>query len=136
MRPILLDTNAYTAFKLADQSIVDVIRHAEIIGMSPIVLGELLSGFDTGNKAKKNREELQQFLSSSRIKLFPITSDTSNFYSTIYAALKSKGNPIPTNDMWIAAQAMEYGCMLCTYDKHFKAVDGLLTGNTCAELII
>lgn len=136
MRPILLDTNAYTAFKLADKSIVEVIRHAEIIGMSPIVMGELLSGFDTGNKAQKNREELQQFLSSSRIRLYPITSDTSNFYSQIYVALKNKGNPIPTNDMWIAAQAMEYGCMLCTYDKHFKAVDGLLAGNTCAELII
>jgi len=136
VRPILLDTNAYSAFKLADQSIIDVLSHAEIIGMSPIVLGELLSGFDTGNKAKKNREELQQFLSSSRIRLFPITSDTSNFYSQIYVALKNKGNPIPTNDMWIAAQAMEYGCMLCTYDKHFKAVDGLLAGNTCAELII
>lgn len=135
MRPILLDTNAYTAFKLADPSIIEIIKHAEIIAMSPIVLGELIGGFDNGNKAKKNREELHLFLSSSRIRIFPLTFDTSNFYSHIYTALKNKGNPIPTNDMWIAAQSMEHGCGLCTYDKHFKAIDGLLTGNTSAELI-
>lgn len=72
MRPVLFDTNAYTAFKLADQSIMEIIRHAETIGMSPIVLGELLGGFDHGNNAKKNREELQQFLSSSRIRIYPV----------------------------------------------------------------
>lgn len=135
MRPILFDTNAYTAFKLSNQSIVDIVRHAEIIGISPIVLGELLGGFDSGNKAKKNREELQQFLSSSRVRIYPITNDTANFYSHIYAALKSKGKPIPTNDLWIAAQSIEHGCALCTYDKHFTFIDGLVSGNTCAELI-
>lgn len=135
MRPILFDTNAYTAFKLGDDSIIDVIKHAETIGISPIVLGELLGGFDSGTKAKKNREELQQFLSSSRIRIFSVTNDTANFYSQIYTSLRKKGNPIPTNDMWIAAQSLEHGCTLCTYDKHFKAIGGLVTGNTCAELI-
>ncbi|MGV3740478.1 MAG: hypothetical protein ACO1N3_04220 [Gammaproteobacteria bacterium] len=53
MRPILLDTNAYSAFKLGDTSIIEVIRHAEVIGISPIVLGELLGGFECGTKAKK-----------------------------------------------------------------------------------
>ena len=136
MRPILLDTNAYSAFKLGDTSIIEVIRHAEVIGISPIVLGELLGGFECGTKAKKNREELQAFLSSSRIRFYPVTLDTPIFYSQIYSVLRSKGNPIPTNDMWIAAQAIEHGCVLCTYDKHFKVIDGLLTGNTCVDLII
>jgi tRNA(fMet)-specific endonuclease VapC len=135
MRPILFDTNAYIAFKLGEPSIVEVIKHAEIIGISPVVLGELLSGFDCGNKARKNREELQHFLSSSRIKFYPITSDTPSFYSQIYVALKHKGKPIPTNDLWIAAQSMENGCVLCTYDKHFKLVEGLLTGSSCVELM-
>lgn len=136
MRPVLFDTNAYSAFKLGDSAILDVIKYADIIGISPIVLGELVSGFDGGNIAKKNREELQQFLNSSRIRIYPITSDTANFYSHIYITLKNKGKPIPTNDMWIAAQTLEQGCVLCTYDKHFKVIDGLLIGNTCAELII
>lgn len=107
-----------------------------MIGISPIVLGELVSGFDGGTKAKKNREELQQFLSSSRVRIYPVTADTANFYSHIYTTLKSKGKPVPTNDMWIAAQSMENGCVLCTYDKHFKVIEGLLIGSTCSELVI
>ena len=134
MRPILLDTNAYAAFKRGDQAILEILQYAETIGISPIVLGELLSGFDHGSKSKKNRKELQQFLESSRIKIYDITLDTAQFFSQIYTTLKSKGRPIPTNDMWIAAQALEHGCVVCTFDKHFQAIENLLAGNTWVEL--
>lgn len=136
MRPILIDTNAYTAFKQGNEEVIEVIQTAEIIGISPVVLGELLSGFDIGSKTKKNREELQLFLESSRIKIYDITSDTAQFFSKIYSILKRKGKPIPTNDMWIAAQALEHGCVVCTYDKHFQEIDGLLVGNSIAILSI
>lgn len=136
MRPILIDTNAYTAFKRGESSVLEVIQYAENLAISPVVLGELLGGFDRGNKAKKNRAELQQFLQSARIKMLSITSDTANFYSQIYCSLKNKGKPIPTNDMWIAAQVLENGCVLCSYDQHFKAIEGLISGTTTTELII
>jgi tRNA(fMet)-specific endonuclease VapC len=136
MRPILIDTNAYAAFKRGDANVSEVIRHAETIAISPVVLGELLGGFECGNKTKKNLDELQQFLQSSRIRVFSITSDTAKFYSQIYASLRGKGQPIPSNDMWIAAQALENGCVLCSYDKHFKTIDGLITGSALSELII
>ncbi len=136
MRPVLIDTNAYAAFKRGDTSIFEVIQHAEILAISPVVLGELLSGFESGNRTKKNRDELQRFLQSSRIRIFSITSDTANFYSQIHFSLKKKGKPIPTNDMWIAAQVLENGCVLCSYDNHFKFIDGLISGSTFSELII
>ena len=136
MRPILLDTNAYVAFKRGEAQMLEVIQHAETLAISPIVLGELLGGFECGNRVKKNRDELQQFLRSSRIRFFSITSDTANFYSQIYSFLKSKGSPIPSNDMWIAAQALENGCVLCSHDKHFKAIEGLISGIDLAELIV
>ena len=136
MRPIIIDTNAYVAFKKGDASIVEIIQHAEILAISPVVLGELLGGFECGNKTKKNLDELQQFLQSSRIRVFSLTADTAKFYSQIYSALKNKGHPIPTNDMWIAAQALENGCVLCSYDKHFKAIEGLITGIALSELSI
>ena len=136
MRPILLDTNTYSAFKRGDKQIIEILQHAQEIGISPIVIGELLGGFEHGGKSKQNRIELHQFLSSSRMRTYPVTVDTANFYSEVYAALKRKGHPIPTNDMWIAAQALENGCILCTYDKHFLAIDGLLVGNTIAEVIL
>jgi tRNA(fMet)-specific endonuclease VapC len=100
------------------------------------VLGELISGFDHGQKAKQNRKELHQFLESSRVKIYAVTPDTANFYSQVFLSLKRKGPPIPTNGMWIAAQALEHGCIVCTFDKHFNAIDGLLTGNTLTELFI
>ncbi len=136
MRPILIDTNAYTAFKRGDADIVELFRSAEVLAINPIVLGELLGGFDCGNKAQKNRDELQQFLSSSRIEIFPLTADTSTFYAHIYAILRNKGKPIPSNDMWIAATAFEHGCVLCTYDKHFKEIEGLISGILLSELIL
>ena len=136
MRPILIDTNAYAAFKRGDPSILEIIQHAETLAISPVVLGELLGGFECGGKIKKNLDELQQFLQSSRVRVFSITSDTAKFYSHIYASLRNKGHPIPSNDMWIAAQALENGCVLCSYDKHFKAIEGLITGVTLSEVTI
>lgn len=136
MRPILIDTNVYAAFKRSDKFIFEIIQHAEKIGISPIVLGELLGGFDHGNQSKQNRKELHQFLESSRVRIFPLTLDTANFYSTVYSSLRRKGKPIPTNDMWIAAQALENGCVVCTFDKHFSEIDGLVIGNTLAELSV
>ncbi len=136
MRPVLLDTNAYTAFMQDDKAIIEVIQHAERVAMSPIVIGELLGGFEWGNKTKKNRDELQRFLKSSRIRLLSLTIDTANFYSQVYALLRKKGNPIPSNDIWIAAQALENGCVLCSYDRHFKAVEGLIVASTVSELIV
>lgn len=134
MRPVLLDTNAYTAFKLGEKSILEIIQHVEIISISSIVLGELLGGFAKGNKTQQNRTELQQFLNSSRVRIYPVTADTANFYSHIYARLYSKGKPIPTNDMWIAAQALEHGCILCSYDKHFSAIEDLIVATHLSEL--
>lgn len=134
MRPILIDTNAYAAFKKGDAEIVEIIQYAEILAFSPIVLGELLAGFDGGSKSKQNRIELQQFLESSRSKIYSLTSETAHYFSQIYNSLKLKGKPIPTNDIWIAAHALEYGCIVCTYDKHFQQIEGLMVASTIVDL--
>lgn len=136
MRPILFDTNAYASFKRNEAAIIEIVQHAELICMSPIVIGELLAGFDGGSKAKQNKIELQKFLESSRIIVYPITLDTSHFFSQIYYSLKNKGKPIPTNDMWIASQALEHGCVVCTNDKHFGFIEGLISGSTTADLFV
>jgi tRNA(fMet)-specific endonuclease VapC len=136
MRPILIDTNAYVSFKRNEPSILEIIQYAERIVISPIVIGELLAGFDGGNKAQQNKLELQKFLESSRITVCPVTLDTSHFFSQIYCALKNKGKPIPTNDMWIASQALEHGCVVCTHDKHFSFIEGLVSGSTSVDLFV
>lgn len=135
MRPILIDTNAFSALKRADADMIEIIQYAEVIGISPIVIGELLYGFDNGNKAKENRLDLQKFLDSPRVKVFPIVSETAHFFSQVTLSLKRKGKPIPTNDIWIAAQAFEHGCIVCTYDKHFDAIEGLIVASSVADLV-
>lgn len=134
MRPILLDTNAYSEFKRGNKETIKIIQHAETIAMTPIVIGELFGGFARGKHNEKNRKELQEFLSSSRIRLYQLNHDTANFYANIYQHLYKKGKPIPTNDMWIAAQALEHGCALCTYDKHFEHINGLIAIRTVTDL--
>ena len=123
---ILLDTSAYAMFKQNITDAVEIIVRAELILISPIVLGELMFGFRNGTRFKKNMGELNNFLEHEIVELLQIGEITSDRYSRIAAKLKSKGTPIPTNDIWIAAQAMEYGAELITSDRHFEKIDGLV----------
>lgn len=135
MRPILIDTNAYAAFKRGDEAIVTVLQHAPSLLMCVTVLGELLAGFAAGNRESVNRSELTQFLQSPRVKVVASTAATADIYALIYAALRRKGQPIPSNDLWIAASSLEHGAALLTYDAHFHAIDGLRAGQTLADFI-
>jgi len=128
VKKILLDTNAYAAFKRGDSEAVEILRRVEIIGISTVVLGELLSGFAVGSREMDNRRELTAFLDSARIAIFPVNEDTAEFYAHTYRGLKRKGKPIPTNDLWIAATALQNGLAVFTYDHHFLEVEGLITG--------
>lgn len=128
MRPLLIDTNAYTAFMLGEPATVEVLAHADRIVVNSIVLGELLAGFSAGTRAARNRSELSRFLSSPRVARVAVGDQTADSYALVYAALRRKGRPIPTNDLWIAASALEHGCALLTRDAHFGAIDGLRCG--------
>jgi len=126
MKKILIDTNAYTAFKKNDADAVNAIRIVEYIGLNVVVMGELLSGFMGGNKEVQNRAEMDEFLDSPRVSLIQLDEQTAEFYAKIYWDLKKKGKPIPTNDLWVAASAMRHGLALLTYDDHFDNIDGLI----------
>ena len=127
MKKILLDTNAYAAFKNGADDAIELIRLAENIGISVIVLGELLAGFVVGGREAQNRHELNDFLSSPRVSLLEIDDETTDYYATIFKQLRREGRPIPTNDLWIAATALQNGYAVFTYDKHFSAVNNLIT---------
>ena len=135
MRPILVDTNAYTAFMRGDATVADVLAHAERIFISSVVLGELLGGFAAGSREARNRAELARFLDSPRVDVLPVTAQTADSYALVYAGLRRKGQPIPTNDLWIAASSMEHGAALLTSDAHFAQVDGLRSGHTLSDFV-
>ena len=123
---LLLDTSAYVGFKLSHSEIVDYITHADLILISPIVSGELMFGFRNGSRFDQNMMELNQFLSHEVVEMIQLTDITADRYSRIAVQLKKQGTPIPSNDIWIAAQTMETGAELVTMDQHFKKVTGLV----------
>ena len=135
MKNILLDTNAYVAFKRGAQDAVDIVRLAEKIGISIIVMGELLAGFVSGRQESRNRKELSEFLGSPRVHVFLADDETVEYYARIFRQLKNKGKPIPTNDLWIAATAMQHGFAIFTYDDHFVNIDNLLVCNSPETLL-
>lgn len=126
MSRLSLDTSAYAAFKRGHRSVVGHLRRAEEILVPTIVLGELLGGFAAGSRSERNRDELRLFLASPRVRLVPIGEATAERYALIYASLRSRGQPIPTNDLWIAASAMEHGTELVTMDGDFAHVEQIL----------
>ena len=126
MKKILIDTNAYAAFKKNVVVAVNTLKTVEYIGINIIVLGELFGGFKGGIRETENRKELEQFLDSPRVHLIQLDEDTAEFYAKIYWDLKKKGKPIPTNDMWVAASAMRHALSLFTFDDHFTFIDGLM----------
>ena len=135
MRSLALDTNAYAAFKRGDEDIVDVIRHCPHLLISTTVLGELLAGFAAGSRQARNRAELAQFMESPRVQVVACAETTADNYALVYAALRRKGRPVPTNDLWIAASALEHGAALVTLDDHFSEIDGLRCGRRLTDFV-
>lgn len=123
---LILDTSAYVGFKLGHVELVDYLARADLIVISPIVLGELMFGFRNGSRFAGNMEELNRFLSHPAVEIIKLTDITSDRYARIAAQLKQQGTPIPSNDIWIAAQTMETGAELITMDHHFNNISGLV----------
>ncbi len=96
-----------------------------IFRFSSISIGELLSGFKGGVREAGNRDELDQFLDSPRVRIYSVDENTAEHYAEILNNLKQTGRPIPTNDIWIAAIAFQYGLKMFTKDIHFKYIPGL-----------
>ena len=122
---VLLDSNAYSGLMWGDDHTAAVVRGASDILMSAVVVGELLYGFRNGSRFDRNAADLRSFLDNtdaSFVSVVPITADR---YSRIAAGLRAKGNPIPTNDVWIAAHAMETGADLVPADRPLEVVDGI-----------
>jgi len=125
IKRVLVDTDIYIEFLKGDKNVNNILSSADFIAFSVISVGEILSGFKISGNEKKYLKELDEFLYSPRLEIYDIDSETSEFYAKIYGELRVAGNPIPTNDIWIAALALQHGIKLLTNDSHFKKVSGI-----------
>ena len=125
MKRILLDTSAYSRLLLGDSHVLDVIDVAEEIRMSVVVLGELFAGFRGGSRLEQNISTLHEFLDDPVVTVAKVSEETAEVFGEVKHQLKVAGTPLPLNDVWIAAQCIEVGAILITYDAHFKRLPGL-----------
>ncbi len=123
---IIIDTSAYSGFLRGNPDLKLFLQQADEIAVNPIVLGELIAGFAGGRHEKRNRSLLQDFLASSRVTVIEMNEETSERYAVIINHLRSQGTPIPTNDIWIAASAMQHGLKILTTDKHYMKIPQVL----------
>ena len=123
---VLLDTSAYSMLRRGNKAILDVVQRSETIALPAIVLGELHSGFRAGNRCAENIAQLAEFLSKPSVRILNITEETALRYAEIDVYLRKRGRPIPRNDVWIAAVALEHGLHLLTLDAHFRKIPLLL----------
>ncbi|MCC7205846.1 MAG: type II toxin-antitoxin system VapC family toxin [Anaerolineae bacterium] len=119
----LLDANAAIAILENDPAFRAAFseRHEALVPV--IVLGELYAGAEKSARVEANLKRVAEF--ESRRSIVPCDSQTARQYARISQQLRKKGRPIPQNDMWIAALAMQHSLTLVTRDAHFSHVDGL-----------
>ncbi|MEM8860044.1 MAG: type II toxin-antitoxin system VapC family toxin [Chloroflexota bacterium] len=116
----ILDTSAYSYFKRGNRQAVHLIQETDKIWIPVIVMGELLAGFSAGTRKQQNVDELDDFLAMGRVEIANVNSRTAERYSAIHLWLRNAGRPIPANDIWISAIAMEKGADLISADAHFE----------------
>lgn len=105
---------------------VEFVRTADEIVLVPTVLGELRAGFIRGGRREANEAELHEFMESPRVRTVVVDEQTADRYALIFDDLRRSGTPIPTNDLWIAASAMQHGLRVVTSDNHFLRVRQIL----------
>ncbi len=116
----LIDTSAFANFRRGDPAAADAIQNATALFLSVVVVGEMLAGFRQGDRYEKNIDDLRRFIRDGSVRVLPVTEVTADRYAQIVTMLREAGTPIPTNDVWIAAHAMQFNLQIVTYDRHFS----------------
>ena len=121
----MLDTNRYVDLCRGDVSVIEIVETADEVWLPFVVVGELRAGFAVGTQGSRNETVLRRFLLKSGVGVLYPDEQTTHHYADVYRQLRKQGTPIPTNDMWIAALALQYSLVLCARDMHFDALPQL-----------
>lgn len=120
---MILDTNALSAFVDGEPAVGARLRGEDSVAIPVIVLGE----FRYGIARSRSRDRYERWLADhlSNFEILSVTEPTTLTYARVRAALKKLGRPIPANDTWIAALALQHRQPVMSRDEHFDAVPGL-----------
>lgn len=121
---VLLDTVMVIAYLKSEQTVLNRLQGLSVY-VASITIGEMFFGAYKSSRVNDNLRELRGFIASSNITIIDCDTITGDYYGQIKQSLKRKGRPIPENDIWIAATALQHGLTLISRDAHFNEVDGL-----------
>jgi tRNA(fMet)-specific endonuclease VapC len=121
----LLDTNIVIALFAQDEGVQQRLAEAEEIFICSIVLGELYFGARKSARTETNLSHLDEFATSAAV--LPTDAITAQYYGRIKHQLRTAGQPIPENDVWISAVAQQHQLTLVSRDAHFRNVADLAT---------
>ncbi len=122
---IVLDTSAYARFREGNEEVAEWLAVADTVALPMMVLGELEAGFVLGSRTEENRVTLDDFLAEPFVQVLAVSRETATRYGALFAALRRKGTPVGTNDIWIAAAAIDSARHLLTFDGDFDHIPGL-----------
>ena len=120
---LALDTNAVIAYREGISDVCKLVDEADVIILPVTVIGELLYGAINSTKTKNNEKFVHKFVEYSLV--MQIDEAVAARYAKVRFDLKRRGNPIPENDIWIAAECLNLKVPILSRDDHFKLIPGL-----------
>jgi predicted nucleic acid-binding protein len=123
---VALDTNRLTDLFQGDATLAERLGLCDEVWIPLVVLAEIKAGFLGGNKGHRNEILLRKLLSKATVGVLLPDRETAEHYARLFVQLKRAGTPVPDNDLWIAALALQHDLLLITRDKHFESIPQLL----------
>jgi predicted nucleic acid-binding protein len=120
---MIVDTNALSAFIDGDPAVGEVLRRQSRAAVPAIVLGEFRYGINESRHRRAYESWLDAYL--GEFELLFVTDETAVAYAEVRVAVRRSGRPIPSNDAWIAALAVEHRLPVLSRDQHFDGIAGV-----------
>lgn len=120
---MILDTNALSAFVAGDAGVGEALRREARAAIPVIVLGEFRYGIAESRHCAAYERWLETHL--PQFDVLTVTDDTAAAYAALRVTLRRSGRPIPANDAWIAALALQHRLPVLSRDRHFDVVPDL-----------
>lgn len=122
---LLIDTNRLTDALRGDSGLLMMIEQAMQVWIPFVSIAEIQSGFPRGTRTAQNEAVLRRFLSLPGVGVLYPDYQTTLSFARLFVYLRQQGTPIPTNDIWIAALAVQHELSLATRDQHFERLPQL-----------
>jgi len=121
---VILDTNAVSSLFAGVPALREALASRPRHHLPVIVIGEYRFGLLRSRQREKLEPLLAELIRESIV--LDIDEATADAYSRVREELRSKGRPIPENDVWIAALALQYAQPVVSRDEHFDSIRNLV----------